>query len=283
MADSVPYVASIHGGLSGYIKGCIPSNGSDATNDIDFSTGFAFDGTRCYQVGAKTKRADAGWALGTAVGGMASVAGTPITFSANTDYHWFLLFNPSTGESDFGCDTSVIAANLLTTAAVVSAGFTVALRDTSLRTGGSAAWLLFTAREIAFGIVEYLLKTPVFDFTKNWAAGDDTAQTGTLAFVPGGIQVDAILGVVFFDNSAGTQSGLLVTSLDQSDTASVSTIASYVDTLSISGLGTPDNGRASGIVCVRTSTSRTFRYRGNGTSSDHEASFSTHGWKDSRL
>lgn len=282
MAGSVPYVASIHAALSGFITGCIPSNAADATNDITFSVGRAFDGTRGYAAGAMTKRADAGWALGTAQGGMASVAGTPITFSATTDYHWFLLLNPSTGETDYGCDTSVIAANLLTTAAVMAAGFTVALRVTSLRAIGSAAWPLFSAREIGFGIVKYQLKTPAFEHTKNWSGADNTAQTATLALVPGGIQVEAIIGAFFQDTTASASSALLVTSFDQDDTAADNTAAGHLATISIVS-NSGDNARGSCVIEITTSTSRTFRYRGVGTTADHEAAFCTMGWKDSRL
>ncbi len=273
---------AIQDSLAGYITGCTPSNGADATNDIDFSAGFIFDGTRGYTVGAKTKRADATFAAGSAAGGMAAAVVAGAGFTTTTDYHCFALLNPSTGTTDYGFDTSVTAANLLVDAAVVAAGFTVAKRVSTLRTGGSAAWPLFTARQIALGLIRYLLKTPVFDLAKNWAGADDTAQTGTLAFVPGGIKVNALLGVQFIDASASAQSALLITSLDQSDTAADPAAGSYVGSLSISGSG-GSAARASGIVPVLTSTDRTFRYRANGSTADHFADFSVHGWEDSIL
>jgi hypothetical protein len=286
MAD-VPFVATIHAGLSGFIAGCIPSNpsggGSDPTNDMVFSVGRAFDGTRGYATAALTKRADAGWALGTAAGGMASVAGTPITFAATTDFHWFLLLNPITGETDYGCDTSVIAANLLTTAAASAAGFTVALRATSLRTGAGAAWPTFKAREIALGAVKYLVKVPAFESgsSKNWSGADDAAQTATLALVPGGIQVTAIFGAVFQDTSASAASAILFTSLDQDDTAPSATAASHMGSLKLVPNG-GGNSAASGEFQIETSTGRQFRYRGAGTTADHELGVNTQGWIDSR-
>jgi hypothetical protein len=274
-------LASSIASLSGYVTGCIPSNGTDATNDIDFSSGLAFDGTDPYTVGAKTKRADAGWAAGTAQGGMASSGGTPLTFSATTDYHHFLLLNPTTRETDFGFDTSVTATNLLSTSAVSTAGFTVAKRISSLRTGGSAAWPLISARELNHGQVEYLLKTPVFEINKNWSGADNTAQTGTLAAVPGGIKVDAILGVMFQDSTAASGSALLVTSLDQTDTAADSGTTTWVGQIKLISNG-GGNSCGSTQVRVMTSTSRTFRYRGDGTTADHDASFCSLGWVDSR-
>ncbi len=276
--------AGIYANLSGYLKGCIPSNnGSDATNDIDFSAGFAFDGTRGYTIGAKTKRADAGFSTGTGNGGMASVAGTPITFSATTDYHWFLLLNPATGVSDFGCDTSVTAANLLTTAAVTAAGFTVALRDTSLRTAGSAAWPTFAARELSIGQVEYLLKAPVFQFSKSWSGADNNAQTGTLANAPGGIKVIAIMGWQFYDATPSAGSCLLISSFDQDDTTPDTPVGSTVCTFRIAATDGVIDGNSSGQVRVRTSTSRTIRYRTAGSTADHQAGACLDGWVDSRI
>lgn len=267
---------AIQDSLAGYILGCIPSNGSDATNDIDFSAGFAFDGTRAYTIGAKTKRADATWAAGSGAGGMAS----GVTWGAN-DFHLFVLLNPTTGTSDFGFDTSLTGANLLASAAVIAAGFTVAKRVSSFRTAG-AAWLLFTAREIGVGLVEYLLKTPAFELNKNYTGVDDTAQTATLALVPGGIKVNAILGALLMDSTAGAGSALIVSSLDQTDTAPDQLVGSYLASLSLTS-NSGGNSRASGIIPVRTSTLRTFRYRVTGSTADHDVSFCTIGWQDSRI
>lgn len=260
--------------------GCIPSNGTDATNDINFSTGFQWDSSRLYPIRASsafTKRADATWASGTGNGGMAS----GVSWGAG-DYHMHLLGKSSDPSAfDYIFDTSATCANGLADSAVVTAGFNIYKRVGSNRTAG-AAWQLFTARELAIGLVEFLLKTPLFELTKNWTGVDDAAQTGTLAFVPGGIQVNAILGALFFDSTAGAQSALIVSSLDQTDTAPDATPASYVSSISLSGTG-GGNSRGSCVLEVRTSTSRTFRYRGNATTADHEASFATHGWRDSRL
>ncbi len=262
--------------------GCIPSNGTDATNDINFSIGVKRDSTNVYSIDASTaftKRADATWASGTGNGGMAA----GVAFTADTDRHWHLLGKSTDPTAfDYVCDSSVTCANGLADAAVVAAGFNIYKRVSTLRVIAGPAWPLFTAREIGIGVIEYLLKTVIFELTKNWAGADDAAQTGTLAFVPGGVQVEAILGVVFFDNTASALSSLLITSLDQTDTAADGSLAAYVGSISLSSTG-GGNSRASGIIGVRTSTSRTFRYRGQGTTADHEASFAAHGWRDSIL
>lgn len=261
--------------------GCIPSNnGSDATNDIDFSTGIQRDSANAYTIKANssfTKRADAAWASGTGSGGMATGS-----FSATTDYHLHLLgksTDPTAFEYIF--DTSATCVNGLANSAVMAAEFDIYKRIGSLRTGGSAAWPTFAAREIGIGVVRYLI-APASEFGKTWSGADNTAQTGTLTLVPGGIQVNAILDVVFQDSTAAANSAILVTSLDQTDTAPDATSTASVATVSlVSNAGA--NARGSCIAPVRTSTSRTFRYRGAGTTSDHTASFSTHGWEDARL
>lgn len=257
--------------------GVIVSNGTDATNDIDFSAGVRRNSTNAYTIvaGAMTKRADATWAAGTGNGGMAS----GVTWAAN-DFHLFLLGKSTDPTAhDYIFDTSLTCANGLADAAVITAGFDIYKRVSSLRTA-SAAWPLISAREIATGLIEYLLKTPVFQLEKDWSGNDDTAQTGTLGAVPGGIQVTAVLNVVFTDTTASSQSGMLVTSIDQSDTSGSVVNSEYVSTLSISS----NSGSGSRGVCVlkvRTSTSRTFRYRGISTTSDHVTAFCLTGWEDS--
>lgn len=261
-------------------SGCIPSNGTDATNDLDFSVGIQRNSSNTYTIRANsafTKRADATWAAGTGNGGLAAT----LTWAAN-DWHLHLLGKSADPTAfDYIFDTSATCVNGLADDAVEAAGFDIYKRVGSLRTGG-AAWPSFHAREVAIGKVRYLLKAVVFELTKDWAGADDTAQTGTLAAVPGGIQVDAILGVVFTDSSAAAVSALLVSSLDQTDTAANSALSTYVGTIRLTSTAGA-NSSASCVIPVSTSTSRTFRYRGADTTVDHNASFCTHGWEDTRL
>jgi hypothetical protein len=261
--------------------GNVPSNGTDATNDIDFSAGSKRDSTNTYTIvaaSAMTKRADATWAAGTGNGGMAS----GVTWAAN-DFHLHLLGKTTDPSAyDYVFDTSATCVNGLADSAVVAAGFTIYKRVASFRTTG-AAWPLFTARYMATGLLEVLLKTPVFQLTKSWSGGAaDTAQTGTLGNVPGGIQVNAKLGILFQDSTASASSALLITAIDQTDTAADANSASWLAQFkAVANAGNPVG--ASGEVMVRTSTSRTFRYRAIGTTTDHEASFFLAGWEDSIL
>jgi len=97
------------------------NNAIDPTNDIDFSGGrFAFsDGTGEAIAPVYTKQLDAAWVAGNAQGGLPAL----LTI-ADTTYHCFALYSPTSGAVDYGFDTSVTAANLLADANVILAGIT---------------------------------------------------------------------------------------------------------------------------------------------------------------
>jgi len=113
---------------TGYISKLLLSNNAlDSDKDLDVgvgnarSTNLSMDMIVASAIG---KRIDAPWASG---GTPASTTGgfpTGITLTNGTWYRVFLLGNPSTGVVNMGFDTSATASNLLTTAAVISAGMT---------------------------------------------------------------------------------------------------------------------------------------------------------------
>lgn len=259
-------------------NGVIPSNGSDATNDINFSAGVKRDSTDTYNIvaGAMTKRADATWALGTAVGGMAA----GLTWAAN-DWHLHLLGKTSDPAAhDYVFDTSATCVNGLADASVIAAGFNIYKRVGSFRTAG-AAWPVFTASQLAIGLLKVEV-APVFQFTKDWSGGaDNNAIIATLPNVPGGIQVNAILESNFQDATATADSGWLISSLDQADTAPVTANGTYICTFKIFGGASQTNRSTGGQVVVKTSTARTIRTRAAGSTVDHDASLSLTGWRDS--
>ncbi len=265
-------VAQINTSLGVYLTGCIPSNSTgDPTNDLDFSGGFAFSGTRGFTVTGMTKRMDANWAAGSGNGMRAAGSAT---WGTATDRYLFLLLG-ATGNFDFGADSVLTASNLLTDAAGV---FPVAKRVSALRTA-TAAWQTFSARELGIGTVEYEI-APTFQVAKNWTASDDTAQIGTLADVPGGIKTKARLGCYLLDStSTGLNSAMIISSLDQADIAPSLTPGSVAGQIVLSGSGIT---RGMGEVEVEISTARTYRYRALNTTSDHLAEFSLLSWEDSR-
>lgn len=268
----------------GIISGLVPANGDgagggDATNDLTFSAGVARDDGNAFDIvaaAAMTKRMDAPWASGAGNGGRASGAAA---WGAG-DWHAFLLGKSADPDAyDWIVDDDAAGSHIA--ADVAAGGWDLKRRGFSARTAG-AAWPAFTAREIAGGGLEVLLSAPAAEFTKSWAAGaDNTAQTGTLALAPGGVQVSAILFVAFIDLSAATSTGMLVSALDQADTAPNASFGSIVGQFVISNSGGIDV-RQIVQIAVRLSTSRTFRYRAAATTTDHRASFGILGWIDER-
>lgn len=107
-------------------------NIADTTTLITINEGVCADSTG-YDLfrlrDALTKDITATWVEGDSVGGLA----TGLTIAADTWYHNFLLFSPN-GKIDSGTDTSLTAANLLASAAVQSAGYTLYRRVASFRT-----------------------------------------------------------------------------------------------------------------------------------------------------
>lgn len=90
------------------IKGLIASNNTtDATNDIDISSGVVEINSRIVRsTETFTKRLDAEWAEDSGSGGLFSG-----TKANSTTYHLFAMRNTSTGAIDFGFDTDATGAN----------------------------------------------------------------------------------------------------------------------------------------------------------------------------
>lgn len=113
----------------------IANNALDANNDIDFSAGnfTVSNGSAQGVSSAETKRLDATWAAGNNAGGLAA----GLTKTAGTWYDCFKLYNPTTGATGSGFDTSATASNLLADPAVITAGFTKYKRVNSIQTNSS--------------------------------------------------------------------------------------------------------------------------------------------------
>ncbi len=108
-------------GARAYIDGLITSNDVDADHDILFGVGEATDSSNTIigtNDAAIAKQIDATWASGDDAGGLAS----GVSLTADTWYALHALFN-SSGDLEFGFDTSATATNLLADAAVSAAGY----------------------------------------------------------------------------------------------------------------------------------------------------------------
>ena len=171
----------------GYLFGLTVSNNTgDAVNDLDIAAGVARGSQNLVDIlfpTAMTKRADAAWAAGNLNGGMFTGA-----FAANTTYHVFVIFNPTTSAVDIGFDTNINAANR-------PAAFTGYRRIASLKTGAAAAWPLFQQNGRKFE-----LASPALDFDSALTAA---RSLQTLGSVPTGKLFEVLLNVYVAANSIG--------------------------------------------------------------------------------
>jgi hypothetical protein len=219
----------------------ISNNVTDSANDIDFAAGnFQFsDGTGSASLSALIKRLDATWAAGTNQGGLFTGAKANSTW-----YHCFAIYNPTTGVSDCGFDTSVTAAN-------IPSGYTKYKRVGSIRTNGSGNILAFLQTEKYFA-----LATSLLDITNaSQTIASETLRTltiplGVKTIVIGNIQVlaDSAGAVIAKVYSADTSSLTLTIqmayasnniSLGQSYYQALSNTSSQVKTNAIYVTGTP--------------------------------------------
>lgn len=188
-----------------YLSGFTTSRDSGApTTDINILPGQCIDSGNATEIVLATeitKQLDNTWAAGDDAGGRPAAVG----FTADTWYHVFVIFNPTTGDTDAGFDTDVAATNLLAAAT----GYTVYRRIGSVLTDGSIQILDYTQVKNKFW----------------WAVGNNegitlsaTAVLETIQ-VPLGIQTIADLTVHAADgNFDAVTKHLLVTSPSQTDT-----------------------------------------------------------------
>lgn len=179
----------------------LANNASDATNDLDIASGEAASDASSPALMALaasiTKRLDAAWAVGGGNGGLDTGV------IANTTYHVFLIRRPDTGVVDVLFSASATSPTLPT-------NYTQKRRIGSF-VRNSGAIRAFTQRGDRF---TYFSPRADVDVS-NLAAAPGT--TYTLASIPTGIQVDAIITAAM-SNASANRNGL-VSSLDQSDDA----------------------------------------------------------------
>jgi hypothetical protein len=244
---------------AGHLSGLtLSNNGADATNDIDVATGKCRDASDAVDLtiaSALVKRLDATWVTGTNQGGRTSSQAI-----ANGTWHVFVI--RVSGTDDVGFDTSVTGANLIADHSATHVRRIGAI----LREGGAI---------VAFTQVgdEFLRNTPVMDIQNT--ADHTTAATGTLASVPTGVKLFALVVLGVNDNGAGGH-GTLVTALDQSDATPQVNAGAGLTGTGGNMVGYFD----SGVMAIRTNTSAQIRYRASHANVDTH--FFTYGWIDRR-
>lgn len=247
----------------GYLAGYGTSIGTDTAHDIDIAVGECRDSTNGVDMvlaSALTKQIDATWASGTAAGGLSSSLTAPAN---DTWYHVHAII--VAGAVDIGFDTSVTAANLGTDHSATSFR-----RIGSVRTNGSANIIAYVQTGDGF----------IWDL----AVGDwDEANPGTSAVtrtlkVPTGVVVYPLLSVYLEDDSAAGDVAVLITSLDQTDSAPDGTdfFTMYLNNTA--------GGMSDTVVVshVTTNISAQIRSRISLSQADITLQGITHGWIDRR-
>lgn len=256
-------VVNLVGLPAGYIYGLTLSNNvSDATNDIDISTGKCRDSTDAVNLvlaSALTKRLDAAWAVGTNQGGLDTGA------IANTTYHIWLIKRSDTGVVDALFSASASSPTM-------PANYDYKRRIGSIvRTGAAIKGFVQDGDEFTW-------KVPVQDV--NAANPGTSAVTRTLT-VPIGIRVKAKLsagGYMVTNFSTDYTGAIFISDLSITDTAaSNAAFTAYA-------FGA-DTGSAfiGGTLEVFTNTSGQVRSRLEHSVANTTLIINTLGWIDKRL
>ncbi len=202
--------------LLGDLSGLRTEQDTDTDHDIKINTGTALDSGKDTIIrlsSALVKRIDANWTAGTNQGGFPS----GLSLTADTWYHYFLIYNPTSDTTDAGWDTSLSATNLLSDAT----GYTKYRRIWSHLTDGSS------------NIRDYYQR-------KNWNYWKDITvdfngsfgTTATLVTLLVPLGVDCLVKFIGFSVRAGASNDLLLTSPYQTDVAATTNIVNIKNPVS---------------------------------------------------
>lgn len=252
-------------GDAGQLFGLVMSNGTDATNDIDFTTGECRDSTNAvkmiYSSAIAGKQLDANWAAGAAAGMRNS--GVAI---ANTTYHIYAVCKASGANPDYYAHTSTTVATVITALQAETGGsaYIYARRIGSIVRSGATIVAFVQNGD------EFLWKVPAADAL---TANPGTAAITLALSVPTGVKFNALFTLEI--HSSTVDLFALATSLDQTDTAPSSTVHDFfIENLTVQS--------GSSRLNLRTNTSAQIRYRLSASDADATAVVTTHGWIDTR-
>lgn len=243
----------------------LSNNGTDATNDIDVAAGKAVDTTGAVVMSLAStmvKRLDANWAAGTNQGGRYSGAAI-----ANTTYHVWLVAKAAGADVDVYMAPSAVASTVL--------GWLQA------ESGGSAylyLWRIGSIIRSAGAILPFLQDGNVFYLAPALAEVNGTTSYGTsvqqtLAYIPDGINVDAMLSYGLVDGSA-SQTGMGIFP----DGITNPTISANI----FAEAGASSGGRGFNTKNIRTDTSRRVRVLVSASASNVFIYITTLGWVDQK-
>lgn len=161
-----------------------------STTTITVGTGFATDSTnqRTMKLATALTKSTSAWAAGNA-GGLDTG-----TIAANTGYHWYEIFNLTTGAVDIVYSAT---ATPLAGPALMPSGYTHFRWIWWTKTNGSSQWYKFIQNND-----ESRWDVPAVEASPSVVAG--TPATVTLTGVPLGLKVEAILMIGLIGATVGT-------------------------------------------------------------------------------
>jgi hypothetical protein len=244
----------------GFIDGLTMSTaGSSATMAI--AAGIGRDSTNAADItlAASISKTTASFVVGTGNGCIDTGA-----IANTTWYHFFVILRPDTGVVDVLCSVSA-------TAPTMPANYSYKRRIGSMKTNGSAQWISFVQYGDTFSLV-----TLVADITS--VNPGTAAVTRTLASVPTGIVVEAMLGIVMQNVAAGGNSYTYISDLATTDSTPGTSISDIPVALNSSG----GAFISAGGKRVMTNTSAQVRSRISFSDASCTLILNTLGWIDRR-
>lgn len=252
-----------------YLAGFGLTNNAAATaTKVDIAAGQAQDVANASALSLNatlTKDLSAPWAVGSGNGCL----GTSVSRTVSTWYHVFIIKRTDTSVVDAYCDTSVSAGN-------IPSPYTLYRRIGSIRTDatGSGQIIAFTQDGDYFRWSQSVLE---FSTTNPGTA----AVSATLASVPPGVRVQALINGTLVQNGASLSS-VYFSDLSANDEAPVSTgnLTPAVPGATIGGYVGPTNSVQQ--LMIHTNTTQQIRYRLSFSDANMKIAVVTLGWIDRR-
>ncbi len=255
-------------------SGCILSNGTDTTNDINIAPGKWRDSTDTVDIVVATalgKQLDANWAVGGTTGTPLGMRNHAVSI-ANGTYHLYLGRTAASSAGDVFAyagvagtdpDSAASIATMLTAwQAETGGGSYIYARRIGSIVRASAAILQFNQYDD-----EFWYKTPLLDID---VTAETTSETfRTLGSIPLGIKVQHIGNWAFLNAGGGFD---YISALDATNSAPSQTAAP------LGNIGTAANAMVMGQIRVWTDTSAQVRTRALGSSTTLRCA--TVGYKD---
>jgi hypothetical protein len=254
------FVAS--GGVKrGYIAGCILST-PGSSSSLLISAGVATDDSHSTVMSLpSTGKTTAAWATGGGVGGLDTGS-----IANNTGYHVWVI-----GKTDGTVDALI---SLSASAPTMPSGYTLKRRIGWAKTNGSAQWLKFKQLGDTF-----LWDAAVFDVG---ASNPGAVAASRTLSVPTGVEVEAIINGGVYNTGTGVATGVLFSSLHQSDVAPAETTAPFFNSGGLSANATGGVRSSYTQARVITNTSGQIRTRLLASDASVTLYIATVGWVDNR-